>query len=100
VVPDAKSLGALQSGYCWLACRARRLSPARFGSGGAVNNAVRQLSGVFGTALAAVLVGQTGTGIEASRAAFLCLGATGRITAPVCLSLPRITGRAAPQAPG
>ena len=72
------------------------LPPARFGVGGAVNNAVRQLGGVFGTALAVVLVGQTGAGIEAFRTAFLCLGLIGLATAIMCLPLPRQSGRVAP----
>ena len=72
------------------------LPPARFGVGGAVNNAVRQLGGVFGTALAVVLVGQTGAGIEAFRTAFLCLGLIGLATAILCLPLPRQSGRVAP----
>ena len=72
------------------------LPPARFGVGGAVNNALRQLGGVFGTALAVVLVGQTGAGIEAFRTAFLCLGLIGLATAILCLPLPRQSGRVAP----
>jgi EmrB/QacA subfamily drug resistance transporter len=74
------------------------LPPARFGVGGAVNNAVRQLGGVFGTALAVVLVGQTGAGIEAFRTAFLCLGLIGLVVAILCLPLPRYSGRVAPAA--
>jgi EmrB/QacA subfamily drug resistance transporter len=69
------------------------LPPARFGVGGAVNNAVRQLGGVFGTALAVVLVGQTDAAIEAFRTAFLCLGGIGLATAILCLRLPRESGR-------
>lgn len=72
------------------------LPPARFGVGGAVNNAVRQLGGVFGTALAVVLVGQTDAGIEAFRTAFLCLGLIGLATAILCLPLPRQSGRVTP----
>ena len=64
------------------------LPPARFGVGGAVNNAVRQLGGVFGTALAVVLVGQANSEIEAFRTAFLCLGLIGLATAVLCLPLP------------
>ncbi len=73
------------------------LTPARFGVGGAVNNAVRQLGGVFGTALAVVLVGQTDAGINAFRSAFLCLGLIGLAVAVLCLSLPRQSGRVVPQ---
>jgi EmrB/QacA subfamily drug resistance transporter len=69
------------------------LPPARFGVGGAVNNAVRQLGGVFGTVLAVVLVGQTGAGIEAFRFAFLCLCLIGLAVAALCLLLPRQSGR-------
>ncbi|MGL4234998.1 MFS transporter [Tabrizicola sp.] len=69
------------------------LPPARFGVGGAVNNAVRQLGGVFGTALAVVLVGQTGAGIEAFQSAFVCLGLIGLATAILCLPLPGKSGR-------
>jgi EmrB/QacA subfamily drug resistance transporter len=73
------------------------LPPARFGVGGAVNNAVRQLGGVFGTALAVVLVGQVGAGIEAFRAAFVCLGLIGLAVAVLCLPLPRQSGVVVPQ---
>lgn len=69
------------------------LPPARFGVGGAVNNALRQLGGVFGTALAVVLVGQTGAGIEAFRTAFVCLCLIGLAVAVLCLALPRQSGR-------
>ncbi len=72
------------------------LSPARFGVGGAVNNAVRQLGGVFGTALAVVLVGQAGAGIDAFRLAFICLAAIGLATALLCLPLSHTSGRPAP----
>jgi MFS family permease len=74
-----------------------QLPPARFGVGGAVNNAVRQLGGVFGTALAVVLVGQTGAGPKAFRAAFLCLGLIGLAVAALCLPLSRQSGRAVRQ---
>lgn len=72
------------------------LPPARFGVGGAVNNAVRQLGGVFGTALAVVLAGQTGAGIDAFRTVFQCLAAIGLVVAALCLFLPRQSGRAVP----
>ena len=76
------------------------LPPARFGVGGAVNNAVRQLGGVFGTALAVVLVGQAGAGIDAFRLAFLCLAAIGLATALLCLPLSRSSGKALPRLVG
>ena len=76
------------------------LSPSRFGVGGAVNNAVRQLGGVFGTALAVVLIGRTGAGVEAFRLAFQCLAALGLLTACLCLLLPGISGRTGIKRPG
>lgn len=63
------------------------LAPARFGVGGAVNNAVRQLGGVIGTALAVVLVGKAGADLGAFRAAFITLAALGLLTAACCLAL-------------
>lgn len=69
------------------------LPPARFGVGGAVNNAVRQLGGVFGTALAVLLVGKASAGIEEFRIAFLCLGIIGFAMAVLCLPLSRQSGR-------
>jgi hypothetical protein len=76
------------------------LPPERFGVGGAVNTAVRQLGGVLGTALAVVLVGQTGAGLEAFRFAFLCLGLIGLAIAVLCLPLPRQSGRFVPRTAG
>jgi EmrB/QacA subfamily drug resistance transporter len=73
------------------------LPQARFGVGGAVNSAVRQLGGVFGTALAVVLVGQANSEIEAFRTAFLCLGLIGLVTTVLCLPLSRQSGRVALQ---
>ena len=72
------------------------LTPARFGIGGAVNNAVRQLGGVFGTAVAVVLVGQVNADIEAFRTAFICLGLIGLATAVLCLPVSRRSGRIGP----
>ncbi len=69
------------------------LATARFGVGGAVNNAVRQLGGVFGTAVAVVLVGRGGAGVEDFRLAFQCLAALGLTTACLCLPLPGASGR-------
>ncbi len=72
------------------------LAPARFGVGGAVNSAVRQLGGVFGTALAVVIVGETGRGVESFRLAFTCLAVIGLAVAVLCLSLPRHCGQSVP----
>lgn len=71
------------------------LAPTRFGVGGAVNNATRQLGGVFGTTLAVMLVGQVGADIEGFRAAFYCLAALGFLTAMLCLPLSRKSGKGA-----
>lgn len=76
------------------------LPPARFGVGGAVNNAVRQLGGVFGTALAVVLVGQAGTGLDGFRLAFQTLGAIGLLTAFLCLFLSGRSGKVRPASAG
>ncbi len=70
-----------------------RLSPARFGVGGAVNNAVRQLGGVLGTAIAVVLVGAPNAPLSDYKQVFLVLAAVGFATA--LLSLP-IDTRPAP----
>lgn len=70
------------------------LAPTRFGVGGAVNNATRQLGGVFGTTLAVLLVGQLGTDIEGFRTAFFCLAALGLLTAVFCLPLSGESGKA------
>lgn len=71
------------------------LPPERFGVGGAVNNAVRQLGGVFGTAVTIVLVGQADAAITAFQTAFFCLSLMGLTVAILCLSLPRQGGRVA-----
>jgi EmrB/QacA subfamily drug resistance transporter len=64
------------------------LPPARFGVGGAVNNAVRQLGGVIGTAVAVVLIGQAGADIARFQIAFQCLAALGLTTSAICVLLP------------
>lgn len=60
------------------------LPPTRFGVGGAVNNAVRQLGGVFGTALAVVLVAQPDASLDAFQASFTMLLVIGLATALLC----------------
>lgn len=64
------------------------LPPARFGVGGAVNNAVRQLGGVVGTALAVVLIGQPGTSLAEFRAAFLWIACLSAASAIIALWIP------------
>ena len=66
----------------------RDLDPARFGVGGAVNNAVRSLGGVLGTALAVLLVGEAGADLAAFRFVFLTLAALGALTALLGLRVP------------
>lgn len=69
------------------------LPPARFGVGGAVNNAVRQLGGVIGTAIAVVLIGRANAPIESFQQAFLGLAFLSLMTALIALSLPPDSGR-------
>jgi EmrB/QacA subfamily drug resistance transporter len=69
------------------------LPPARFGVGGAVNNAVRQLGGVIGTAIAVVLIGRANAPIESFQQAFLGLAFLSLVTALIALSLPPGSGR-------
>ncbi len=63
------------------------LPPARFGVGGAVNNAVRQLGGVIGTALAVVLVGQPQTPLAGFQSAFLWIAGLSVLTAIIGFGL-------------
>ena len=64
------------------------LPPSRFGVGGAVNNAVRQLGGVIGTAFAVVLIGQSDTPIAAFQKAFLWIAALSAATAGIAIGIP------------
>lgn len=72
------------------------LPPARFGVGGAVNNAVRQLGGVVGTAVAVVLVGATDAPLARFQEAFLVLSALGALVALLSVALPLRRAAAAP----
>jgi hypothetical protein len=56
--------------------------------GGAVNNAVRQLGGVIGTAFAVVLIGQPDTPIAGFQTAFLWIAGLSAITAAIALGIP------------
>jgi EmrB/QacA subfamily drug resistance transporter len=64
------------------------LPPSRFGVGGAVNNAVRQVGGVIGTAFAVVLIGQPDTPIAGFQTAFLWIAGLSAITAGIAFGLP------------
>jgi hypothetical protein len=75
------------------------LPPERFGVGGAVNNAVRQLGGVIGTAIAVVLIGQPDTPLAGFETAFIVISALSVLTAAIALGLPSRSGISLP-APG
>jgi EmrB/QacA subfamily drug resistance transporter len=62
-----------------------RLPPTRFGVGGAVNNAVRQLGGVLGTAIAVLLVGAADASHAQFSTVFLVLACVGVATALLAL---------------
>ncbi len=64
------------------------LPPSRFGVGGAVNNAVRQLGGVIGTALAVVLIGQLDTPLEGFQTAFFWIAGLSAATAVIAMGIP------------
>lgn len=64
------------------------LPPSRFGVGGAVNNAVRQLGGVIGTAFAVVLIGQPETPIAGFQMAFLWIAGISGATAIIAMGIP------------
>jgi EmrB/QacA subfamily drug resistance transporter len=72
------------------------LPPGRFGVGGAVNNAVRQLGGVMGTALAVVLIGQPATPIAGFQTAFLSIAGLSAATALIAMGIPQIRQPVAP----
>ncbi len=59
---------------------AARLTPARFGVGNAVNNAIRQMGSVIGAALAIAMVGRVGASLDAFRNVYLLLAALGVAT--------------------
>lgn len=62
-----------------------KLSPARFGVGGGVNNALRQMGGAIGAALAVALVGQAGAGLAQFQLLYSVLALLGLATAALCL---------------
>ena len=68
------------------------LPPERFGVGGAVNNAVRQLGGVIGTAIAVVLIGQPDTPVAGFETAFVWISALSVLTAVIAIGLPSRSG--------
>lgn len=88
------SIGMLIS--CLAGAAVAQLPPARFGVGGAVNNAVRQLGGVFGSAVAVVLVGAVSPGLERFEAGFLAVSLLALFSAVVALGMRRGVHTATP----
>lgn len=74
------------------------LPPARFGVGSGVSNALRQIGGALGAAIAVALIGRSAVPLEAFRTLFWLLAASGLAVASVALPL-GVRGRAAPIAP-
>lgn len=74
-----------------------KLGPARFGVGGGVNNALRQMGGAIGAALAVALVGQAGAGLAQFQTVYTVLALLGLATAALCLP---VDTRPAPVATG
>jgi MFS family permease len=62
-----------------------KLGPTRFGVGGGVNNAVRQMGGAAGAALAVALVGRSGAGLAQFQSLYAVLAGLGLLTALLCL---------------
>ncbi len=63
------------------------LSPARFGVGGAVHNAIRQFGGVVGTAITVVIVGHASADLDDFRQLFAILAGLGVLTGLLCLPI-------------
>lgn len=62
-----------------------RLGPTRFGVGGGVNNALRQMGGAIGAALTVALVGRIGAGLMQFQTVYALLSGMGLLTALLCL---------------
>lgn len=75
-----------------------RLGPTQFGVGGGVNNALRQMGGAIGAALAVALVGQAGAGLAQFKLLYGVLAVLGLVTAVLCLPVDTrpATGAAGP----
>lgn len=63
------------------------LSPARFGVGGAVHNAIRQFGGVVGTAITVVMVGHAAADLDDFQQLFAVLAGLGVLTGLLCLPI-------------
>lgn len=62
-----------------------KLGPSRFGVGGGVNSAMRQLGGAAGAALAVALVGRAGASLLQFQHLYAVLSGLGLLTALLCL---------------
>ena len=62
-----------------------KLGPARFGVGGGVNGALRQMGGAAGAALAVALVGRLGASLVQFQWMYAVLAGLGLLTALLCL---------------
>ena len=62
-----------------------KLGPARFGVGGGVNGALRQMGGAAGAALAVALVGRAGASLVQFQWMYAVLAGLGLLTALLCL---------------
>lgn len=81
------SIGMLIS--CLAGAAVAQLPPERFGVGGAVNNAVRQLGGVIGSAIAVVLVGAAAPGLIRFETCFLVVSVLALASAVVAQGMRR-----------
>lgn len=61
------------------------LGPTRLGVGGGINNALRQMGGAIGAALAVALVGSVGAGLPQFTTLYAILAGLGLLTAVLCL---------------
>lgn len=61
------------------------LGPTRFGVGGGVNNALRQMGGAAGAALAVALIGSAGAALSQFQLLYAVLSGLGLLTALLCL---------------
>ena len=75
------------------------LGPARFGVGGGVNNALRQMGGAIGAALTVALVGRAGATLAQFQTVYLLLAGLGLLTAVLCLPVRTRPAAAVPLTP-
>lgn len=80
------------STYCLMTVLVGPIAADTGWSLGAVNNAVRQLGGVIGTAIAVVVIGQPDTPLAGFETAFVWISALSVLTSLVSLGLPSRSG--------